>query len=270
MTAGMGCIFVTGIWKSGNHLVYSALNELGIAGPFNGISAHLLFGCHARAKRLIRGAWIARDAVQVGLETDAPVSRRYIAREARRLSGQILGGHAAYSPELETVLREAGARMICIRRDPRDILVSFADWIGSRPDFYLYRDFADLSRDERILRILRGGPVADYVLNPFPEVLRRAVGWLDARDVLQVSFEALIGAEGGGDRKAQEEVVAELNAHSGTPKPMAEVRLEKIYGGTPTFNKGRARRWQELENPELVRELEETLGPHLSKWSYAP
>ncbi|KFE33432.1 hypothetical protein [Thioclava atlantica] len=47
---------MTGIWKSGNHLVYSALNELGIEGPFNGIAAHLLFGRGKTAKRLLRGS----------------------------------------------------------------------------------------------------------------------------------------------------------------------------------------------------------------------
>lgn len=263
------CIFVTGIWKSGNHLAYSALNELGIEGPFNGISGHLLHGRHAWAKRLIRSPRGAADAVQVGLETDVEVSGRYIARQAKRLAGKILGGHAAHSPALETTLREAGARMICIRRDPRDILVSFADWIGSRPDFYLHKDFAGLSRDARIEKLLRGGAGSGYELTPFPQVLERAEGWLTAPDVLQISFEGLIGADGGGDRAAQEAMVARLHAHARAPKPLAEVDIDNIYGGTLTFNKGRSQRWRELENTALVAEIEATLTPYLERWGYS-
>ncbi len=65
------CIFVTGVWKSGNHLAYSALNEMGVEGPFNGISGHLLFGRHAWLKRLLRCPRSQGDTLQVGLETDA-------------------------------------------------------------------------------------------------------------------------------------------------------------------------------------------------------
>jgi len=262
------CILVTGIWKSGNHLAYSALNELGIQGPFNGISGHLLFGRHAWAKRLLRSPRGRGDAMQVGLETDVLVSRLYIAGAARKLSGKILGGHAAHTPELESLLRDQGARMVCIRRDPRDILVSFADWIGSRPDFYLHKDFAGLSRDDRIARLLRGGQGSGYVLNPFTEVLRRAEGWLSAPDVLQITFEGLIGTDGGGDRGAQAAMIAQLHAHVCAPKPLAEVDPDNIYGGTLTFNKGSSQRWRELKNAALVREINDTLGPHLGRWGY--
>lgn len=265
---GTPCIFVTGIWKSGNHLVYSALNELGIEGPFNGISAHLLFGKHQWLKRILRRPRGQADAVQVGLETDALVSGKYIAGSAEKLAGKIMGGHAAHTPELEGVLRAAGARMICIRRDPRDILVSFADWIGSRPDFYMHKDFAGLSRDDRIARLLRGGPGTGYTLYPFTTVLDRAYGWRTAPDVLQVSFEELIGAQGGGDAAAQQGMVDALHAHTRPVKPLSEVKLENIYGGTLTFNKGRSKRSKELDNAELVAEINETLAPHLARWGY--
>lgn len=263
------CIFVTGIWKSGNHLAYSALNELGIEGPFNGISGHLLHGRHAWAKRLIRSPRGTADAVQVGLETNVEVSRRYIARQTKRLSGKILGGHAAHTQKLEQTLRDAGARMICIRRDPRDILVSFADWIGSRPDFYLHNDFVGLSRDARIEKLLHGGTGSGYDLTPFTQVLEHAEGWLSAPEVLQISFEELIGVDGGGNRTAQETMVAKLHSHVSAPKPLSEVNINNIYGGTLTFNKGRSQRWRELENNSLVTEIETTFGPYLKRWGYA-
>lgn len=264
------CIFVTGIWKSGNHLAYSALNAMGVSGPLNGIAAHLLFGRHAWAKRLIRAPKGNSDAVPVGLETDAAVSRRWIAAQARRLSGRIMGGHAAYSPELESVLRASGARMVCIRRDPRDILVSFADWIGGRADFYMHRDFAPLSLENRVRLLLHGGSTSAGPLLPFPEILRRGAGWLEMPDVLQVSFENLVGPAGGGDAQLQAAAVAAIHAHVGAPVPLAELDAASIYGGTLTFNKGHSGRWRNLDDSALVQEIETALAPHLGRWGYAP
>ena len=264
------CVFVTGIWKSGNHLAYSALNAMGVPGPFNGIAAHLLFGRHAWAKRIVRGPRAGNDAIQVGLETDAHVSGRYIAGQAKRLAGRIMGGHAAHSPRLEAILRQEGARMICIRRDPRDILVSFADWIGSRPDYFLHPEFMHLSREDRVRLLLEGGEFHFGKLCPFPEVLSRASGWLNARDVLQVSFEHLIGPAGGGDAAEQTKAVAAIHAHVNAPVPLAQVDTTSIYGGSLTFNKGRSQRWRELEDCVLVEKIETLLTPHLYDWGYTP
>lgn len=262
------CIFVTGIWKSGNHLAYSALNELGIEGPFNGISGHLMFGRYAWAKRLLRSPRGAVDAVQVGLETDVEVSRRYVARQAKRLAGKIMGGHAAHTPALEQTLREAGARMICIRRDPRDILVSFADWVGSRPDFYMHPDFKPLSREDRVAFLLRGGMTASGPLHPFTEILTRGSGWLTASDVLNISFEDLVGASGGGDDTRCAQTVQAIHQHVDAAKPLSGVDIKAIYGSSLTFNKGRSQRWKELADSELVEEINVMLAPFLTAWGY--
>ena len=263
------CIFVTGIWKSGNHLAYSALNAMGVEGPFNGIAAHLVNGRHRWAKRLIRSPKGRGDAVQVGLETDAEVSRRYIAKQAQRLAGKIMGGHAAHSPELAQTLREAGARMICIRRDPRDILVSFADWIGGRADFYLHPDFKPLSREDRVRVLLDGGPTRIAPILPFLDILERGLGWTREAGVLQVTFEDLLGPAGGQSAEAQRAAVAAIHAHIEPETPLDAVDLGSIYGGSLTFNKGRSQRWRELDDAELVARIERELEPVLPQWGYA-
>lgn len=264
-----GPVFVTGVWKSGNHLVYSALNQLGVEGPFNGFAAHLLFGRGKLVKRALRTAWLTGGGIDVGLETEARIRPGYLRSSLRLFRGRIVGGHAAYCEAMLDLLHEEGARIIAIRRDPRDILVSFADWIGTRTDTYLYRDFAPLDSDARIALLLRGGAGTGYRLNSFTEVLARAEGWLTAPGVLQVAFEDLVGVEGGGNHHAQLRTVVDLHAHVGAPKPLRSVDLGQIYGGSLTFNQGRAARWRELDNPALVNEIADRLGPHLAKWGYA-
>jgi hypothetical protein len=260
-------VFVTGIWKSGNHLVYSALNELGIQGPFNGIAAHLLFGRGKTIKRLLRGS---ASGIDVGLETEARVRPCYIRHSLRKLRGKIIGGHAAFSPDLLALLRAESAHMIVIRRDPRDILVSFADWIRTRPDFYLHAAFAPLGREACIRLLLRGGEnlAGGYRLKPFSEVLDRAEGWLDAAGVLQVRFEDLIGARGGGSEARQAQALQSIHALVGSTKPLQSVDPDAIYGGSLTFNKGRAARWRELDDPALIEDITQTLGPRLARWGY--
>lgn len=263
------CIFVTGIWKSGNHLAYSALNALGIEGPINGISAHLVFGKNAWAKRILRGARNQNRGIQVGLETDAFISSNYISKETERLAGRILGGHAAHTLTLERTIREAGARMICIRRDPRDILVSFADWIGSRPDFYMHPDFSELSRERRVSLLLKGGHVSFGKLHPFGEILHRGYGWLTAPGVFQISFENLIGEAGGGSDIVRDKTLQNLHSFLGLETPLDLMDPNAIYGKSLTFNKGSSQRWRELESMSLLDEMSEILEPHLEKWGYS-
>lgn len=264
-------IFVTGVWKSGNHLIYSALNQLGVEGPFNGFAAHLVFGRWKAAKRVLRGAWPGVEAIDIGLETEARVRTAYLRHELRRLRGKIIGGHAAYSDALFVLLAQENARIIVIRRDPRDILVSFADWIGGRPDYFLHRDFADLSREARIERLLRGGAGNGYRLRPFAETLALAQPWLTAGDaVLCIAFEDIIGPNGGGSRDKQEQALAAIRTHLKLPVPDNPDWIDRVYGSSLTFNKGRVQRWRELASGDLCDEINERLRSQLDLWGYAP
>lgn len=265
-----GPVFVTGVWKSGNHLVYSALNQLGVEGPFNGIAANLLFGRGQTIKRIIRGSLPMTCGIDIGLETGARIRPGYLRKTLRRLHGRIVGGHAAYSDEFMFLLRDEGARIISIRRDPRDVLISFADWIGERPDYFMYQDFVDLNREERVVRLLRGGPGSGYTLVPFTEVLRRARPWLKVElGILPVAFEDLVGPMGGGTQSRQLAVLDALCSHLELTPPAEPEWATRIYGGSRTFNEGRVGRWRELGSNDLKDEIKERLGESLVSWGYA-
>lgn len=263
-------IFVNGIWKSGNHLVYSALNELNVTGPFSGVAAHLLFQRRKFLKRILRGAWPGIGGIDVGLETEARLRPSYIRYTLRRLSGRIIGGHAAHTPELVELLRQEGARTIMICRDPRDILVSFADWIEGRPDYFMHPDFVGLSREARVERLLRGGTGIGYKLRSFNEVLGLAQPWLnEGEDILVVRFEDLVGPKGGGSFEKQAEVLAGICRHLDLTPPEDSAWMDRIHGGSLTFNKGRVQRWREIDSLDLKDEISERLSVELARWGYA-
>lgn len=249
--------------------MYSALNQLGIDGPYDGIAAHLVFGRYRWAKRLLRAALPGAAGIDVGLETEARIRPSYIAATLRRLRGHIVGGHAAHSDALVALLCAERARIIVVRRDPRDILVSFADWICGRPDYFMHPDFAPLSREARVARLLNGGAGSGYQLRPFTEVLELAEPWLFmAGDVLVVGFEELIGPNGGGSSKRQTAAVSAICDHLDLSTPEDSSWMERIYGGTLTFNKGRIQRWRELESSDLQSEINEMLAPYVVRWGY--
>lgn len=159
--------------------------------------------------------------------------------------------------------------MMCVSRDPHDILISFADWIGERADFYMQAHYEHLSRESRVVFLLHGGTTSAGPLLPISEILARDVGWLRSPGLLQVSFTDLIGDAGGHCDALSTSTMAELHAHVATLKPLECIDTVAIYGGSVTFNKGRSQRGRKSESVDLVDEIAEVLSPHLATWGYA-
>ena len=148
----------------------------------------------------------------MGLETNARGQPAAGSRvRPRRLSGRILGGHAPIGTKLESLLaRVLAARMICIRRDlarhPGLVrrLDRRAGGFLHAPGFapFVARGSAATVAARRAAR---------RTLLPFPEILRRGARLAGVPDVLQLSFEDLVGPSGGGDAQAQSAAIAAIH-----------------------------------------------------------
>lgn len=242
--------FVNGIWKSGNNLLLKLCNELGLPTANRGVATHLFYGRGARLRRLIRSSFLDTP-VPVGLETPFNVGEPWLRRRLKSTAGTALGGHAAYSSRMVDILLSEGFRPLSIIRDPRDVLVSYARWIPSRPDMYSYAYFNALDERDRIKALITGGEGGGFAFDGFASVLDRAQGWMHDERVCLVRFEDLVGASGGGDPAKQMAAVASVASALERTDADLEAISHRLFGGTKTFRAGRIGAWNSVFDDEL-------------------
>ncbi|WP_439636339.1 hypothetical protein [Oceanicaulis sp.] len=251
--------FVNGIWKSGNNLLLKLCNELGLPTANRGVATHLFYGKGARLRRLIRSSFLDTP-IPVGLETPFNVGEPWLRRRLRGAAGTALGGHAAYSSRMVDVLRSEGFQALSIIRDPRDVLVSYARWIPTRPDMYSFAYFNALEERDRIKALITGGAGGGFVFDDFGSVLDRAQGWMHDDRVCHVRFEDLVGASGGGDTSKQLEAVAAIAAALDQKDADLEAISVRLFGGTKTFRAGRIGAWTDVFDDELTELFNASIG----------
>jgi hypothetical protein len=262
-------VFANGIWKSGNNLLIKLCELLGIQNANWGIAASLLLGRGYYVRRLIRGPRWARSPISVGVDIPISIGSKWLSNKIIRSRGKCFGGHAAYSDHLLHIMKQHGVYPIQIVRDPRDVIVSFAHWIETRPDYYAYPLFAGLSIPDRMLMLIRGGLVNSIYYDSFATIMDRSYGWLNrTNDVLVVRFEDIVGANGGGSDEGQIRAVKRIVDWVGLKEVNVPEIAEKVFGGTPTFRKGLIGSWKDEFIPEVEQEFNRVIGNRLSEWGY--
>jgi hypothetical protein len=139
--------------------------------------------------------------------------------------------------------------VILNRRDPRDALISVANFLGGSggrefwkvPEAQIYRpSYSRLERiEDRIDQVL-----SDPCL-PFFQDYERAVSFYRHPDVCNVSFEELTGPKGGGSLTGQQAAVARIARFLGVascdPAAVADVLFDP---SAFTFHKGQIGAWR--------------------------
>lgn len=244
-------VFANGIWKSGTNLLLGGLELSGVVpvklsiGSFSKETPWSAARSIAAAPPLRR---IHARRVNVGLEIDAFVSRRWLRNCIRRrvVTNQcaVFGGHVGYSWLLSEALKTENCRSVVVVREPAAVLASFCKWVRKNERYFLYRHFADLT-DEQIVELLLDGfvtPRGPFL--PFRLVHTRMLGWRDDPNTLVVKFEDLVGPKGGGTLSAQREVFANLAKFLGRPEPNWDKIDSELFGRSHTFERGSINAWQ--------------------------
>ena len=141
-------VFANGIWKSGNNLLMKLLEIAGYKYSDFGLAASSVYGPYFILRQVIRGAKYSKNPIPIGLDIPVNVSIKWLSRKIKRLNGNYFSGHAAYSERLFNILETNNIKTIQIIRDPRDIVVSYSQWILKRPDYYTFKHFSNLEADE--------------------------------------------------------------------------------------------------------------------------
>jgi hypothetical protein len=248
-------VFANSVQKSGTHLLLQLLALLGVPRyPRWRLDPEWTRERSVGKRLLMRPPGVGRP-IPIGQGVDA--SSWWIERLAAAMpEPSSLLGHASWSPELAALLDEVGLRTICIVRDPRDVVVSYAhfvvkigkDKITRRPEHKALMALPDHAARLRVM--IEGNEGTASV----PSRFRAFLPWRSQPGVLVLRFEDLVGAAGGGDDAAQRRDVARVAQFLGSPRSDDEIAHvgRSVWGGTPTFRKGQIGQWREELTPELL------------------
>lgn len=209
-----------------------------------------------RALSMIGEAWEAAPAVgTAGAKPEQPTTMEDAAQILDSVpTGRYIEYHIAHSRGLSHLLNERAQRMLMMVRDPRDAVVSLADYLGTAAHHPLHLHFKELSDAERLTSAIAGVRVAHAGGAELADVgtrYRRRLGWLHEPCAIVIRFEDLVGPAGGGDATRQRAALRAILIHLGIEPADALVTqlAEASFGGTRTFKHGRIGRWREVFTP---------------------
>ncbi|MGH8931333.1 MAG: sulfotransferase domain-containing protein [Egibacteraceae bacterium] len=211
--------------------------------------------------------------LRIGVDTPEDVSLRRVARRVRRLPpGTWFSGHVPYSPGFLQLLTDSGIRMLLIVRDPRDVVLSNAEYLASPPHRFS-TSFSKLSREERVLASIQGLPAAGRrpALLDIRERVTSLMPWLRANPLVYVTrFEHLVGPAGGGCPETQVSEIMRIAEHlriSLDSEGACDIG-QKLFGGTHTFRKGQIGGWREEFTEAHATAVKALLGDLLIELGY--
>ncbi|WP_456819230.1 hypothetical protein [Cellulomonas sp. URHB0016] len=162
-------------------------------------------------------------------------------------------------------------RILFNYRDPRDSLLSLVNYLLQRAN----DPYSPFARNMIFAEILNAMPSAsaqlDFAIRHMGEHVdkyRRNDWLLFHPAVAQVSFEDLVGAEGGGSEDRQRTAVRRIGDFLGAEAGDEDVR---IFDPTArTFFRGQVGAWREVFSDEQAQTFERLYGDVLHTYGYPP
>jgi hypothetical protein len=189
--------------------------------------------------------------------------------------GAVVTAHLVHAPPFLELLRETRTLHLLMVRDPRDVVVSYAEYVPRAAHHYLHQRFLAMGPDERLSAAIAGlaGEVAwDAVaLRDIRGVFAQFLPWRSEPGTLTVRFEDLVGAAGGGDDGRQRASIRAIAAHVGLHLSEAEIEQAASRAYDPrsaTFRRGRIGEWRERFSPVHLAEFERVAGALLRELGY--
>lgn len=201
-----------------------------------------------------------------------------LARLAGLPPGGVATGHLVHEAPYVDVVAAAGVAHVLIVRDPRDVVVSYAEYAARAEHHYLHAHFRALDPAARLMAVIEGvpGDVAwDRVaLRDIGAAFRQFTGWRARPDLLLVRFEDLVGAAGGGDARRQARAIAAIATHVGLgcldDAALAHALRATFDPTSPTFRRGGIGEWRERFSPAHVAAVRRLAADVLSDLGYEP
>jgi len=136
--------------------------------------------------------------------------------------GSLVRSHLMYSDEILSVLSERDYKKLFIYRDPRDVVISHANWVMKEPKIYLNKIYTECYEDnnQRIMASIEGVPLGKLFgsSSSQPDIAQdfeRWKGWINDPQTLAIRFEDLVGERGGGDENKRQNLIRDIFKHIG-------------------------------------------------------
>ncbi len=256
--------------KSGTHLAAKLLHKFGYEFSGCNLSSTTIYGRFAPVKSLLRGVWAGQAALDVGLDVSACARTSWVSASLGRVgSGQYAAGHLPYTDGMAQVVRDVELRVLHVVRDPRDVLVSWAHYVPKNSWHYGRNGLLGADFQEQVMSVLNGYRSGEFLVESFPSLLSRALGWSRFETTLVVRFEDLVGPEGGGCSSAQSKVIENIASYVGAASVDPASVAADLFGGTKVFRRGCIGAWRDELEPGLAETVTTRLGPVLREMGYA-
>jgi hypothetical protein len=260
-----GCL-INSLPKAGTHLlakVVAMLAGVRVAGFLNAAVRSQTFASSESGPVMI----------PVGVGNPRMVPRDRIRRVLEGFGrGSFVIAHVPFSQDMAALLTEMDIRMVSIIRDPRDVIVSHAEYVAKIPGTAIYDHYRPLSEAERIMVSAVGvwkEPDGPFLRN-IRDRLTAVLAWASQPLNYLTSFERLVGPRGGGSLETQLHEIRAISRHLGLRCSDAMVRsvAERAFGGADTFRQGLIGSWRERCTEEHKRALKELIGQFLIDLGY--
>ena len=262
-------LFFTSIPKAGKNLIYSFINELGYQRDVQ---------VREQVVRLAEQPWLDQAGASMSYAL-GPFAASAIFPQAisNYMEGINSGGdlpivghhHFPYSQEFTRFLNPSKIVAAFVYRDPRDVLLSMADYIlNQHKPAHLAEQWGREDRDVLVEKIWQG---QDGLLS-LPEYYKCFAAWRDVPDVVEMRFESLVGERGGGAALLQRTSFQSLySALGGEDDVEFDRALARAYNpDAGTYFKGRLNRWKE-EGGKITQLLGcKEMASLVQEWGYPP
>jgi hypothetical protein len=260
--------------KSGTHLLIRLFDLLGYK------HGYYLMGSLARTdstrnpfKKLM--ILTRRDPVGISVDMDdlsLRINPEWLEKKIRGQSGnRYYPAHLPHSEALEQLLIGQGVKIISIVRDPRDVAISYANYMLKESQ-YLTNFFETLpDMESRVKCVLSGCTDGGYTLAPLRERISRTIGWHHSNHVCSLKFENLVGSQGGGENEIQLQELRKILNFMGlklTDYDIEALAADIFYKNSRTFHRGQVNQWKDLFSDRLKNHFKHECGELLRALGY--
>ena len=154
---------------------------------------------------------------------------------------------------------------IFIYRNPRDVLVSEANYCHKDGNSALAGYWAKFSPEERLLRLIDD----PWLIGNFRDRMGEFVPWLEMPNVIPISFEELIGPKGGGDATLQRRLIWSLQLKLQIPGSPDAFAAQVFNPRSPTFFAGKIGAWHRSFSPDVEKRYSALPQDFQAEFGYA-